>query len=76
MNIDVDSYWKRVAMRYRNERDMVLEENRILQKVLLEKTGRAHDGADYLREIKETETRPTVKQRINQLFERTFRGTT
>jgi hypothetical protein len=75
MSIDSDSYWKRTAVRYRNERDMLLEENRILQKTLLEKTGRAYDGADYLREIKESETRPTVRQRLKHFAERIVSGT-
>lgn len=44
-------YWKRVADRYRVQRDEALMEVKQLQALLLEKTGKAYDGLDYLREI-------------------------
>lgn len=75
MSNDPDSYWKRVAVRYRSERDLLFEENLILRKTLLEKTGRAHDGEDYLREIAETKTSPTLRQRLKHLSERILGGT-
>jgi len=67
-------YWKTVAARYRSERNMVLEENRILQRLLLEHTGKAYDGGDYLREIAKSATTPSLKQRIKNFSERIFRA--
>jgi hypothetical protein len=47
-------YWKRVADRYRLQRDEALQEVQRLQKELLRTTGKAYDGYDYLRDIKRT----------------------
>ena len=53
-NID---YWKRVADRYRAQRDDALREVRSLQEELYKQTGKAFDGYDYLREIKRTQVK-------------------
>lgn len=45
-------YWKRVAERYRAQRDDALREVRILQDELFKRTGKAFDGYDYIRDIK------------------------
>jgi hypothetical protein len=47
-------YWKRVADRYRLQRDEALQEVQRLQQELLRTTGKAYDGYDYLRDIKRT----------------------
>jgi hypothetical protein len=44
-------YWQEVAERYRIERDKALRESAEMQRILLEQTGRAWDGNDYLREV-------------------------
>lgn len=48
-------YWQEVADRYRLERDKALREAAEMQRILLEQTGRAWDGNDYLREVLETQ---------------------
>lgn len=62
------SYWKKVADTYRTERDMTIREVSRLQRELLKRTGRAHDGLDYLREIKKTHQKAGLWQRIKNLF--------
>jgi hypothetical protein len=47
-------YWQEVADRYRIERDKALRESAEMQRILLEQTGRAWDGNDYLREVVES----------------------
>ena len=47
-------YWQEVADRYRLERDKALRESAEMQRILLEQTGRAWDGNDYLREVVES----------------------
>jgi hypothetical protein len=47
-------YWQEVAERYRIERDKALRESAEMQRILLEQTGRAWDGNDYLREVMES----------------------
>ena len=47
-------YWQEVAERYRIERDKALRESAEMQRILLERTGRAWDGNDYLREVMES----------------------
>jgi hypothetical protein len=47
-------YWQEVAERYRRERDKALAEAAEMQRILLEQTGRAWDGNDYLREVIES----------------------
>jgi hypothetical protein len=47
-------YWQEVAERYRIERDKALRESAEMQRILLEQTGRAWDGNDYLREVVES----------------------
>lgn len=44
-------YWKRVADRYRAQRDDALREVRALQEELFKQAGKAYDGYDYLRDI-------------------------
>jgi hypothetical protein len=57
-------YWKRVADRYRLQRDTALKEVHRLQQELLRTTGKAHDGLDYLRDIQRTETKLPLTKRI------------
>lgn len=50
-------YWKNVAQRYQAQRDMALKELRFVQQKMLEETGKAYDGKDWLREVIATGTR-------------------
>jgi hypothetical protein len=61
-------YWKRVADRYRLQRDDALKEVCRMQKELLVATGKARDGKDYLREILATGQKATFKQRFKNLM--------
>jgi len=61
-------YWQRLSERYRRQRDMAVREIQLLQKQLYIATGCAQDGNDYLRQIRATRTRPTIKQRIRNLL--------
>lgn len=62
-------YWKALAERHRKQRDRAMHEVRNLQAILLAKTGRAYDGQDYLREIKETEYRATWHHKFRRFME-------
>ncbi len=62
-------HWQCLAARYMRQRDAAMKEVRMLQALLLEKTGRAYDGQDYLRVIKETETRPTWRHWLKNITE-------
>lgn len=61
-------YWQRLSERYRRQRDMAVREIQLLQKQLYIATGCANDGNDYLRQIRSTRTRPTIKQRLKNLL--------
>jgi hypothetical protein len=61
-------YWKRVADRYRVERDAATQEVQRLQAELLRRTGRAYDGLDYLREIQRSRQGVVFSQRIKNLL--------
>ena len=61
-------YWQRLSERYRRQRDMAVREIQLLQKQLYIATGCAQDGNDYLRQIRATRTRPSIKQRIKNLL--------
>jgi hypothetical protein len=61
-------YWQRLSERYRRQRDMAVREIQLLQKQLYIATGCAQDGNDYLRQIRATHSRPTIKQRIKNLL--------
>jgi len=43
-------YWKAVARRYQSQRDMALQKVQFLQERMLEETGKAYDGNDWLRQ--------------------------
>jgi phage-related protein len=62
-------YWMALAERHRKQRDNAMLEVRKLQAILLEKTGRAYDGQDYLREIKETEASATWRNYLRNFTE-------
>jgi hypothetical protein len=47
---------------------MAVREIQLLQKQLYIATGCAQDGNDYLRQIRATRTKPTIKQRIRNLL--------
>lgn len=66
-NID---YWKNVSERYRKQRDQALKEVERLQKILLEETGRAHDGNDWLREVKASGTTHKFRSRVKAFIGR------
>ena len=66
-NID---YWKRVAERYRAQRDDALREVRALQEELYKRTGKAFDGYDYLREIKRTQAKRSFLAQLLFLIRR------
>ena len=53
-NID---YWKAVARRYQSQRDMALQKVQFLQERMLEETGKAYDGNDWLRVVVATGAR-------------------
>lgn len=61
-------HWQRLSERYRRQRNMAVREIQLLQKQLFIATGCARDGHDYLRQIRATRTRPTIKQRLKNLF--------
>lgn len=64
-------YWQEVAERYRKERDKALAEAAEMQRILLEQTGRAWDGNDYLREVLESkEESPRLKDRLYNFIRR------
>lgn len=64
-------YWQEVAERYRRERDKALAEAAEMQRILLEQTGRAWDGNDYLREVIESkEESPRLKDRFYNFLRR------
>lgn len=62
-------YWKSLAERHRAQRDHALRQVRTLQQILLEKTGKAYDGLDYLRDIQASASTPTWKHRLRNLME-------
>lgn len=61
-------YWKRLSERYRRQRNMAVKEIQSLQKQLYIATGCAHDGNDYLRQIRATRTTATIRHRIKNLL--------
>ena len=64
-------YWQEVADRYRKERDKALAEASEMQRILLEQTGRAWDGNDYLREVIESKAEsPRLKDRFFNFIRR------
>lgn len=64
-------YWQEVADRYRKERDKALAEAAEMQRILLEQTGRAWDGNDYLREVIESKAEsPRLKDRFFNFIRR------
>ena len=64
-------YWQEVADRYRKERDKALAEAAEMQRILLEQTGRAWDGNDYLREVLESKAEsPRLKDRFFNFIRR------
>jgi hypothetical protein len=50
-------YWKAVARRYQSQRDMALQKVQFLQERMLEETGKAYDGNDWLRVVVATGAR-------------------
>jgi hypothetical protein len=50
-------YWKAVAKRYQSQRDMALQKVQFLQERMLEETGKAYDGNDWLRQVAATGAR-------------------
>ena len=64
-------YWQEVAERYRRERDKALAEATEMQRILLEQTGRAWDGNDYLREVIESKSESSrLKDRFYNFLRR------
>ena len=63
-------YWKRVADRYRSQRDDALREVQALQRELYRTTGKAYDGYDYIRDIQRTKSSHSIFKRIIFLFRR------
>lgn len=64
-------YWQEVADRYRKERDKALAEAAEMQRILLEQTGRAWDGNDYLRDVLESKAEsPRLKDRFYNFIRR------
>jgi hypothetical protein len=61
-------YWKNVADRYRQERDIAMREAELVREILLRETGKAYDGDDWLREIARTKTRNSVWRWIKSFF--------
>ena len=61
-------YWKNVAARYQTERDAALRQAELVRQVLLEQTGKAYDGQDWLREIARTKTANTFWYRVKSFF--------
>jgi len=67
-------YWQEVADRYRRERDKALQEAAAMQRILLQQTGRAWDGNDYMREILETKADSRrLKDRVYNLLRRVIK---
>lgn len=64
------SYWKSVARRYRRQRNEALEQVHFLRHKLLQETGRAYDGNDYLRLVLKTASKPPLRYRILFAVER------
>lgn len=62
-------HWKCLAARYMRQRDQAVKEVRALRALLLEKTGRAYDGMDYLREINETKASATWHHKVRRFME-------
>lgn len=52
--IDETKHWKEIAERYKVQRDAAIKDNHRLRRELMQATGRALDGEDYLREIYST----------------------
>ncbi len=69
--INEEKYWKECAELYKRQRDALLKDNQRLRTELLQATGRALDGEDYLREIYSTGYTVTygeiVAKRLKQL---------
>ncbi len=69
--INEEKHWKECAEKYKQQRDILLKDNRRLRAELLQATGRALDGEDYLREIYSTGCsltyRDIVAKRLKQL---------
>ena len=63
-------YWKRVADRYRSQRDDALREVQALQRELYKSTGKAYDGYDYIRDIQRTKASRSLFNRISLFFRR------
>lgn len=64
-------HWQEVADRYRKERDKALQEAAEVRRILLERTGRAFDGNDYLREVIQTKAdSPRLKDRVYNFLRR------
>lgn len=57
-------HWKRLAARYRKQRDAAVKEINRLNRQLLLQTGKAQDGNDYLREIQQSQTRAPLTKKI------------
>jgi hypothetical protein len=67
-------YWEQVADRYRQERDKALLEALEVKKILLQRTGRAYDGKDWLRAVVETrQDSPRLKDRVYNLLRRVIK---
>ena len=64
------NYWKNVSERYRKQRDEALREVEKLQKILLEQTGKAYDGKDWLREVKASGTTNKFRSRVKAFIGR------
>ena len=63
-------YWKNVSERYRKQRDEALREVEKLQKILLEQTGKAYDGKDWLREVQASRTTGRLRLRLMKFIRR------
>ena len=63
-------YWKNVSERYRKQRDEALKEVEKLQRILLEQTGKAYDGKDWLREVKASGTTNKFSSRVKAFIGR------
>lgn len=57
-------HWKRVAERYRRQRDSAVKEINRLNRQLLLQTGKAQDGNDYLREIQQSQARAPLTKKL------------
>lgn len=63
-------YWKNVSERYRKQRDEALKEVAKLQKILLEQTGKAYDGNDWLREVQASRATARFRSRVMAFIRR------